>query len=320
MTACTPRSHLERLLQEKTFAVTAEVGPSKGPNLDLIRKKSAHVKGFVDAAYITDNQSAVVRMSPVVCAGVLQECGVEPVVQLTCRDRNRMALQSDMLAMAGLGIRNLLCLTGDHQSLGNHPMARGVFDLDSISFIGLARRFADESRFFNGEEFKGTAPMFIGGAANPFAPPLSARMIRLQKKIANGVDYINTQAIFDLSIFDTWMDAVRQAGLHEKVYILAGIVPAKSARALRFMKQSVSGLLIPDALITRMEQAKDPEDEGITIAVEMVHELRQREGIAGVHLMPVMWEPAIPEICKRAELLPRPEMQPATTPELATAP
>ena len=314
-----PRSHLEHLLREGTFVVTAEVGPSKGPNLGLIRKKSGYVKGNVDAAYITDNQSAVVRMSPVVSAGVLKECGVEPVVQLTCRDRNRMALQSEMLAMAGLGITNLLCLTGDHQSLGNHPMARGVFDLDSISFIGLARRFADESRFFNGEEFKGVAPMFIGGAANPFAPPLFARIIRLKKKIANGVDYVNTQAIFDLSIFDTWMDAVRAAGMHEKAHILAGIVPAKSARALRFMKQSVSGLLIPDELITRMEQAKAPEDEGINIAVELIHELQGREGIAGVHLMPVMWEAAIPEICQRDGLLPRPEMANPTAQELATA-
>ncbi|MBE7560983.1 methylenetetrahydrofolate reductase [bacterium] len=310
MNAKPPRTHLERVLQERRFSITAEVGPAKGPNLDLIRKKSVHCKGYVDAAFITDNQSAVVRMSPVPCAMVLKECGVEPVVQLTCRDRNRMALQSEMLAMVGAGIHNLLCLTGDHQSLGNHPMARGVFDLDSISFIGLARKFADESRFFNGEQFKGAAPLFLGGAANPFAPPLHARVVRLQKKIANGVDFINTQAIFDLPMFDTWLEAIKKEGLHEKVYILAGIVPAKSARALAFMKESISGVFVPDGLITRMEQAKNPEDEAINWAVEMIHELKNREGVAGVHLMPVMWEAAIPEIVTRAGLLPRPESAP----------
>jgi methylenetetrahydrofolate reductase (NADH) len=305
-TLISARSNLERVLLSGEFAVTVELGPPKSTNISVLHKRAKHAYGFCDAAFLTDNQSAVVRMSPLPCAVILKEIGIEPIVQLTCRDRNRMALQSDMLAMAGLGITNLLALSGDHQSLGNHPMARGVFDMDSISFIGLARKFADENRFFNGEVFKGAAPMFIGGAANPFAPPLSMRLIRMEKKIANGADYIVTQAIFDFDVFDKWMDGVRERGMHEKVHIIGGIVPVKSARAIRFMQKNISGMVIPEELALRMEQAENQEEEGIKIAVEQVAELRKREGVAGVHLMPVLWEAAIPEITDRAGLLPRP--------------
>lgn len=301
-------SRLERILTQGHFAVTAEVGPPKSASAKGIIRNAEKMRGFVDAVNLTDNQSAVVRMSSLAAALHVASGGVEPVMQMTTRDRNRIALQSDLLGAYSLGIRNVLCITGDHQSLGNHPQARNVFDLDSIQLVRIVKGLRDEKRFQNGEECKFEPRMFIGAAANPFAEPLEFRVLRLAKKINAGADFIQTQGIYDVRRFSTWMEMVRDMGLHEKVYILGGIVPAKSATALEKIAQ-VPGMMVPEELIKRMKGVprEKQEEEGIRIAVEIIQQVREIQGVRGVHIMGIAWEEAVPEICRRAGLVPRPE-------------
>lgn len=285
-----------------------EMGPPQSANTDLIRKKSAYFRGVVDAVNLTDNQTAVVRMSSIASAHIALDEGLEPVIQMTCRDRNRIALQSDLLGAHALGIRNVLCLSGDHQSMGNHPQSRGVYDLDSIQLVRAARQLRDEAKFVCGDETKTPPALFIAAAANPFGDPFEARVHRLAKKIAAGADFIQTQAIYDLPKFTRFMELVREQGLHHKAFILAGVLPVKSAKSLLFMKNDVAGMSIPDELIERMQGAEDPAKEGVKVAVELIQQLRAIEGVAGVHVMPAMWEQIMPEIAEAAGLLPRPEV------------
>ncbi|OPX32538.1 MAG: 5,10-methylenetetrahydrofolate reductase [Candidatus Latescibacteria bacterium 4484_181] len=308
-------SRLEKVLLSGHFAVTAELGPPKSADLELVRRKIGYLKSYVDAANITDNQTAIVRLSSIATATVLCQNGLEPVIQMTCRDRNRIAIQSDILGAYALGIKNILCLTGDHQSLGNHPGARGVFDLDSIQLVQMLKVMRDEKRFLCGEEIRNSpkAPvveprMFIGAAANPFGDPFELRVVRLAKKIAAGADFIQTQCIYDMKRFRQWMQQVQDKGLHQKVHILAGLTPLRSVRMAQYMKQSVAGVTIPDEIIQRMAQAKDPAEEGVKICVEQIEELKEIEGIAGIHLMAVAWEKIVPVIVERAGLMPRPSV------------
>ncbi|MCD6169959.1 MAG: methylenetetrahydrofolate reductase [Candidatus Latescibacteria bacterium] len=308
-------SKLEKVLLSGHFAVTAELGPPKSADLGLVRRKIGYLKSYVDAANITDNQTAIVRLSSIATAAVLCQNGLEPVIQMTCRDRNRIAIQSDILGAYALGIKNILCLTGDHQSLGNHPGARGVFDLDSIQLVQMLKVMRDEKRFLCGEEIRNSpkAPvveprMFIGAAANPFGDPFELRVVRLAKKIAAGADFIQTQCIYDMKRFRQWMQQVQDRGLHQRVHILAGLTPLRSVRMAQYMKQSVAGVTIPDEIIQRMAQAKDPAEEGVKICVEQIEELREIEGIAGIHLMAVAWEKIVPVIVERAGLMPRPSV------------
>jgi len=308
-------SRLEKVLLSGHFAVTAELGPPKSADLGLVRRKIGYLKSYVDAANITDNQTAIVRLSSIATAAVLCQNGLEPVIQMTCRDRNRIAIQSDILGAYALGIKNILCLTGDHQSLGNHPGARGVFDLDSIQLVQMLKVMRDEKRFLCGEEIRNSpkAPvveprMFIGAAANPFGDPFELRVVRLAKKIAAGADFIQTQCIYDMKRFRQWMQQVQDRGLHQRVHILAGLTPLRSVRMAQYMKQSVAGVTIPDEIIQRMAQAKDPAEEGVKICVEQIEELREIEGIAGIHLMAVAWEKIVPVIVERAGLMPRPSV------------
>jgi len=307
-------SRLEKVLLSGHFAVTAELGPPKSADLGLVRRKIGYLKSYVDAANITDNQTAIVRLSSIATAAVLCQNGLEPVIQMTCRDRNRIAIQSDILGAYALGIKNILCLTGDHQSLGNHPGARGVFDLDSIQLVQMLKVMRDEKRFLCGEEIRNSpkAPvveprMFIGAAANPFGDPFELRVV-LAKKIAAGADFIQTQCIYDMKRFRQWMQQVQDRGLHQRVHILAGLTPLRSVRMAQYMKQSVAGVTIPDEIIQRMAQAKDPAEEGVKICVEQIEELREIEGIAGIHLMAVAWEKIVPVIVERAGLMPRPSV------------
>ncbi len=296
----------ERTLAEGRFAVTAELGPPKAPDMEAIRRKAALLKGCVTAANITDNQTAVVRVSSIAAGAVALAEGVEPVIQVTCRDRNRLAIQSDILGAFMAGLQNVLCLTGDHQRFGNHPQARGVFDLDSVHMIHMLKGMRDEGRFQCGEEIKTSkkapviAPrLFIGGAANPFGDPFEARVLRLAKKAAAGVDFVQTQPVFDLDRFGRWMEAVRGMGLHEQVYILAGVMPVKSYRALEYMDQKVPGIRIPGGIIERMKAAETPKEEGVEICVETMRALAEMEGVSGIHIMAVEWEEIVPEIVKR---------------------
>jgi len=237
---------------------------------------------------------------------LLKELGVEPVLQMVVRDRNRLALQSDLLWAAALGIRNVLCLSGDHQKFGNHPAAKGVYDIDSIQFVQMVKKMRDEHKFLNDEELSGDAPFFIGAAANPFADPFEFRVVRLAKKVSAGADFIQTQGVFDVGKFITWMEMVRDRGLQEKVHILAGLIPIKSVGMARYMRNNVSGLSVPQEIVDRMADAKDPKEEGFKICLETIEQLKEVEGIHGIHIMAVAWEDIVPRLVEEAGLMPRP--------------
>jgi methylenetetrahydrofolate reductase (NADPH) len=302
-------SNLERLLREGRFVVCGEMSPPQGADKAAILKKCDYFRGVVDAVNLTDNQTAIVRMSSVMSSVFALEGGVEPIMQMTCRDRNRLAQQADVLGAYAAGVKNILCLTGDYQSFGNHPDAKGVFDLDSVQLIHTMADM-NAGRFQCGEEMKAPPRMFIGGAANPFAEPLDLRIIRLAKKIAAGAHFIQTQPVFDMPRFEKWMKLVRDEGLHEKVFILAGVMPVRSVKALLYMKESVPGMSIAEEYIKRMETAAEPKDEGVAICVETMQRLRQIEGVSGIHIMPVMWESITATLVEGAGLLPRPMPSP----------
>ena len=302
-------SNLERVLTAGEFAVTGELGPPKSGNPEVVREKARLLKGHVDAVNITDCQTAIVRMSSIAAGLITQSEGVEPVIQMTCRDRNRIGMQSDILGASALGLKNLLCLTGDHQKFGNHPGSKGVFDMDSIQMLGMVKAMRDDKRFQCGEEIKNGEPhLFLGAAANPFAYPFEYRAVRLGKKVAAGADFIQTQIIYNVEKFTRFMEMVRELGLDEKVYILAGVTPPKSLGMARYMKSSVPGMDVPDEVIRRMKDAKDKQEEGINICVDIIRQVKEIKGVAGVHVMAIEWESAVPEILKRAGLLPRPAL------------
>ena len=299
-------SNLEQVLSTGHFAVTTEIGPPKGTSADFVRKTAEQIKSSCDAMNVTDNQTAIVRMSSVAACALLRQMGIDAVMQMVTRDRNRLAMQSDILGAVALDIRNLLCLSGDHQKFGNHPTAKNVHDLDSIQLAQMIKRMRDEGEFMSGDKVSGEVPLFIGCAANPFADPFEFRVLRLAKKIAAGADFIQTQAVFDIPRFSKWMEMVRDQGLHDRTYILAGIIPMKSVGMARYMKKYVAGLMIPDELVKRMQQASDAKEEGVNISCELIEEVRNIPGVRGVHIMAVAWEEIVPEIVERARLLPRP--------------
>ena len=302
-------SRLEKVLTAGKFAVTAELGPPQNADPEAIKKKAQYCLGNVDGANITDNQTAIVRMSSIAAAAIAISCGVEPVVQMVCRDRNRIAMQSDILGAAALGVKNLLCLSGDHQKFGNHPQAANVFDIDSVQLIAMVKKMRDEKQFLCGDPIKEHEPrLFIGAVENPFADPFEYRVLRLAKKVEAGADFIQTQCVFDVEKFARWMGLVVAEGLHKKVYILAGLTPVRSHKALVYMKNEVAGMSIPDELIKRMESAGEPKEEGVKICLEMIEQVRNIEGVAGIHLMPIGWESITPVILERAGLLPRPQV------------
>lgn len=301
-------SNLEKLLEKGEFAVTGELGPPQSADPEVIRNKVGILKGSVDAANITDNQTAIVRLSSIAAGVLMQNEGLEPVIQMTCRDRNRLAIQSDILGAASLGMKNLLCLTGDHQTFGNHPFSKNVFDLDSIQLIQMVKGMRDDNQFQSGDELKVPPRMFIGAAANPFGDPFEFRVVRLAKKVAAGTDFIQTQGIYDIDRFEKWMEGVRDRGLHEKVYILGGVIPFKSAGAARYIKNKVPGMVVPDELVERMKNASDAKAEGVKIAVETIEQLKTIKGVHGVHIMAIEWEEKVHEIAESAGLLPRPSL------------
>lgn len=303
-------SNLEKVLEAGHFAFTGELGPPRGTNADEVREKAAHLKGMVDAVNITDNQTAVVRMSSWAASLILIQEGLEPNFQMVCRDRNRLAMQSDILGAYAHGIRNMLCLSGDHQKFGDHPEAMGVFDIDSMQLIDMVKRMRDEGKFISGTEIQDPPKLFIGAASNPFAEPFEWRVHRLAKKIECGVDFIQTQCIYNMDRFREFMKQVVDMGLHEKCYILAGVTPMKSVGMARYMAKSVPGMDVPDSIIKRLSGAGKGKvaDEGIKFASEQIEEFKEMEGVAGVHLMAIEWEHKVPEIAEKAGVLPRPEV------------
>ncbi len=293
---------LREKIESHQFVVCGEIGPPQSCDGDVIRDKSRHFKGFVDAVNVTDNQRAIVRLSSLASAKILLDEGIEPIVQMTCRDRNRLAMQSDLLGAAALGIRNVLCLTGDYQSFGDEPEAKGVFDLDSIQLIAAVANM-NSGFLLSGSEMKKPTEFLIGAAANPFAEPFEMRLIRLHKKIAAGAHFIQTQPVFDMGIFTRWMERAVEMGLHEQAAILPGVMPVRSVKTLLWMKEKLPGVRIHNDYIIRMSQARDPQEEGVRIAVEMLRVLKGMRGVRGIHIMPSLWESITPTIVKEAGLL-----------------
>jgi len=302
-------SNLEKVLEKGEFVVTGELGPPKGNDVAVIKKKAEYLRGIVDAVNVTDNQTSIVRMSSIATSALLIQMGLEPVMQMVTRDRNRIAIQSDVFGATALGIKNMLCLSGDHQIFGNQKDAANVFDIDSMQLIQCVKTMRDEGTLIGGEEkIEGEVKLFIGAAANPFADPFEFRVVRLAKKAKAGVDFIQTQCIYDMDRFKEWMKMVRDRGLHEKIHILGGVTPLKSGGMARYMAKNVAGIIIPDAIIERMVKAKEPAQEGIKICVEQIEQLREIEGVHGIHLMAIEWEEKVSEINKAAGLLPRPKL------------
>ncbi len=304
-------SNLEKVLEAGHFAFTGELGPPRGANAGEVRKKAAFLKGKVDSVNITDNQTAMVRMSSWASCILLIQEGIEPNYQMVCRDRNRLAMQSDILGAYAHGIRNILCLSGDHCKFGDHPQAKGVFDIDSMQLIAMVKKMRDEEKFLSGAELDEAPKMFIGAAANPFADPFEWRVHRLAKKIAAGVDFIQTQCIYNMDKFREYIRQANDMGLTEKAYILAGVTPMKSVGMAKYMKNKVPGMDVPDEIIKRLEgvDKKKQGEEGIKIAVEQIEEFKTMKGVAGVHLMAIEWEHKVPEIAEMAKVLPRPKME-----------
>jgi len=300
------KSNLQQVLEEGLFAVTAEIGPPKGSDPEEITKKAKMLKGYADAFNITDNQTAVVRMSSMAGCCLLRKMGMEPIMQMTCRDRNRIALQSDVLGASAVGIKNMLFLTGDHQSFGNHPEAKGVFDIDSMQLIQMIKNMRDDGIFQNGDEVLARNPdVFIGAAANPFADPFELRVDRLRKKIRAGADFIQTQSVYNLNKFNMWMDEIRSNGLDKKVHILAGVTPLKSLMMTERMKFHVPGVDIPDSIYNRMKNATDPKDEGYKISIELINEIKKIKGVHGIHITALFWEGIVPSLVKETGFYPR---------------
>jgi 5,10-methylenetetrahydrofolate reductase len=325
-------SNLEKALKAGYFVATGELGPPQSAERKEIEHKAQFLKGIVESVNITDNQTAVVRMSSISVAVLLMELGIEPNIQMTCRDRNRIAIQSDLLGAYALGCRNLLCLTGDHQTFGNHPQSKNVHDLDSITLLQMCRDMRDKKVFQCGDPIKGQEPrFFLGAAANPFADPFEFRPYRLGKKVRAGADFIQTQLIFNVPKFQEFMRRVVDLGLHEQVHILAGVGPIKSSAAAQYMATKVPGMEVDPEYIDRMKnstkglpspaeiKAMEPKEaaqarrlrkeaaeaEGIKICVEIINACKQTEGVAGVHIMAIEWEEAVDQIVKQAQIGPK---------------
>jgi len=309
MSAKTP-SKLEKILAAGHLAVTSECGPPRGSDPSAIVEKGELIKDYVDAINITDNQTSMTRMCSLAACIRLKQAGLEPVLQMVTRDRNRIAIQSDILGAASFDINNMLCLSGDHQSFGDCAQGQNVHDIDSMQLIQTARYMRDEGKFLGGDDIKRPPKMFVGAAANPFADPFDIRVPRLAKKIAAGAEFIQTQCIYNLDKFKEWMKRAGDKGLLDKVYILAGLTPMKSAGMAKYMKNRVPGMDVPDELVKRLSDTPKEKqgDEGIKICIESIEQLKEVEGVKGFHIMAIEWEEKVPGIVKEAGLYPRPEV------------
>ena len=303
-------SKLEKILRSGQTAVTSECGPPRGSDPKVITRKAEMIRNHVDAINITDNQTSVTRLCSLASCIHLRLMGLEPILQMVTRDRNRTALQSDILGAASFDIHNILCLSGDHQSFGDNPKGQNVFDLDSMQLIQTVRHMRDEGKFLGGDPIARPPRLFVGAAVNPFADPFEIRVPRLAKKIAAGVEFLQTQCIFNVEKFKLYMKLAADRGLTEKAFILAGVTPLKSVGMAKYMKNRVPGMDVPDAIVKRMSgvaKEKQP-DEGIRICVETIQQLKDVPGVRGFHIMAIEWEEKVPEIVEQSGLYPRPQM------------
>jgi len=303
-------SKLEKVLAAGHLAVTSECGPPRGSDPEVIIKKAELIKDHVDAVNITDNQTSVTRMCSLAACIRLKLLGLEPILQMVTRDRNRIALQSDILGAASFDINNILCLSGDHQSFGDCAQGQNVHDIDSMQLIQTVRHMRDESKFLGGDDIARPPKMFVGAAANPFADPFEIRVPRLAKKVAAGAEFIQTQCIYNLDKFAEWMKLVVERGLDEKISILAGMTPMKSAGMAKYMKNRVPGMDVPDEIVKRLSDTPKEKqaEEGINICVEAIQQIKEMKGVKGFHVMAIEWEEMVPEIVERAGLYPRPKV------------
>jgi methylenetetrahydrofolate reductase (NADPH) len=301
-------SVLEKILSAGELAVTSECGPPRGSAKTTVVEKAEMLRGYVDGINVTDNQTAMVRMSSLSACIHIRNMGLHPILQMVTRDRNRLAMQSEILGAYSHDIHTMLCLSGDHPHFGDHPMAANVYDLDSVQLIQTVRTMRDEGKFQGGDDILNPPKMFIGAAANPFADPFELRVARLAKKVSAGVDFVQTQCIYNIPKFKKWMKGICDRGLQEKVYVLAGITPMKSAGMARYMKNKVPGMDVPDEVVKRMAGVPKEKmaEEGINICIETIEALKEVEGVAGFHIMAIEWEQKVSEIVERAGLLPRP--------------
>lgn len=294
---------LERVLRAGHFAVTAEIAPPDSADPDEVYQRAQVFDGAVDAINATDGSGANCHMSSVGVCSLLTRIGYSMVMQVSCRDKNRIAIQGDVLGAAAMGVANLLCLTGDGVQAGDHPQSKPVFDLDCMSLLDLVRTMRDDCRFQSGRSLTSPPRMFLGAAANPFAEPQDFRVLRLAKKIAAGAQFIQTQYCYDIEQFKGYMQKVRDMGLHEKTFILAGVGPLASARAAQWIRSNVPGIHIPDAIIKRLKGAEKQKAEGKRLCVELIQQLRDIDGVAGVHVMAYRQEETVAEIIQQSGIL-----------------
>ena len=294
---------LERVLRAGAFAVTAEIAPPDSADPNDVYERAALFDGYVDAINATDGSGAHCHMSSVGMCSLLTRRGYAMVMQVSARDRNRIAIQGDVLGASAMGVSNILCLTGDSIEVGDHPEAKPVFDVDCMSMLNMLRTMRDEERFLSGRHLTSPPQVFLGAAANPFGPPLDYRPYRLAKKISAGAQFIQTQYCFDIEMFENYMKMVRDDGSHEKAFILAGVGPLASAKSAEWIRDNVPGVHIPDSVVERLRGAKKQADEGISLCVDMINQLREIDGVHGVHIMAFRQEHRVAEIVQRSGIL-----------------
>jgi methylenetetrahydrofolate reductase (NADPH) len=299
----TSPGRLERILRAGAFAVTAEIAPPDSADPEEVYKRAALFDGVVDAMNATDGSGANCHMSSVGMCSLLTRRGYAMVMQVSARDRNRIAIQGDVLGASAMGVSNILCLTGDSVGVGDHPEAKPVFDLDCMSMLDMLRGMRDQQQFLSGRELTSPPKIVLGAAANPFGPPLDYRPLRLAKKAAAGAQFVQTQYCFDLEVFRDYMRVVRDQGLHEKVFILAGVGPLASAKSAEWIRSNVPGVHIPDSIIRRLSGAEKQKEEGVNICIDMIRELKDIEGVSGVHIMAYRQEHRVAEIVQRSDAL-----------------
>jgi 5,10-methylenetetrahydrofolate reductase len=299
----TSRGRLERVLRRGEFAVTAELNPPDSADPDDVYDRVKHFEGWVDGINATDGSGAHCHMSSVAICALLTRIGYSPILQISCRDHNRIAIQGNVLGAAALGVCNILCLSGDGVQCGDHPEAKPVFDLDSTSLLNTIKLMRDEKRFMSGRKITTPPRVFLGGAANPFAPPFDFRPINLAKKVAAGAQFIQTQYCFDVPRLKTFMERVRDMGLDEQVFILVGVGPLASAKTARWMRANVPGVHIPDEVIKRIEGAQNQKEEGKRLCIDIMQEVREIKGVAGVHVMAYRQEEYVSEIVHESGVL-----------------
>lgn len=297
------RGRLERILRSGEFAVTAELNPPDSADPEEVLRRAAVFEGWVDGINATDGSGANCHMSSVAMCALMTWAGYSPVLQISCRDYNRIAIQGNVLGAAALGVSNVLCLTGDGVQVGDQPEAKPVFDLDSISLLATVKRMRDEGRFLSGRKISEPPRLFIGASENPFAPPYDFRPLRLAKKIAAGAEFIQTQYCFDVPMLERFMARVRDLGIDRTCFIMVGVGPLASARTARWMRTNIPGVHIPDAVISRLEKASDPKAEGKRICIEIIRQIRTIPGVSGIHLMAYRQEEAVCEIVQEAGVL-----------------